>query len=65
MPGNIVGVYSGDAAEFSKSLSGQPWLILAALVTIYIVLGVLYESYIHPITILSTLPSAGVGAIWR
>jgi multidrug efflux pump len=63
MPGNIVGVYSGDAAEFSKSLSGQPWLILAALVTIYIVLGVLYESYIHPITILSTLPSAGVGAI--
>ncbi len=63
MPGNIVGVYSGDAAEFAKSLSGQPWLILAALVTIYIVLGVLYESYIHPITILSTLPSAGVGAI--
>ena len=54
---------SGDAAEFSKSLAGQPWLILAALVTIYIVLGVLYESYIHPITILSTLPSAGVGAI--
>src|SRR5205085_11862182 len=50
-------------AEFSKSLAGQPWLILAALVTIYIVLGVLYESYIHPITILSTLPSAGVGAI--
>ncbi len=44
-------------------MSGQPWLILAALVTIYIVLGVLYESYIHPITILSTLPSAGVGAI--
>jgi multidrug efflux pump len=63
MPGNIVGLYSGDAAEFSKSLAGQPWLILAALVTIYIVLGVLYESYIHPITILSTLPSAGVGAI--
>ena len=54
---------AGDAAEFSKSLAGQPWLILAALVTIYIVLGVLYESYIHPITILSTLPSAGVGAI--
>ncbi|ABD88109.1 efflux RND transporter permease subunit [Rhodopseudomonas palustris] len=63
MPGSIVGLYSGDAAEFSKSLAGQPWLILAALVTIYIVLGVLYESYIHPITILSTLPSAGVGAI--
>jgi multidrug efflux pump len=63
MPSSIVGVFSGDAAEFSKSLAGQPWLILAALVTIYIVLGVLYESYIHPITILSTLPSAGVGAI--
>ena len=63
MPGSIVGDYAGDAAEFSKSLAGQPWLILAALVTIYIVLGVLYESYIHPITILSTLPSAGVGAI--
>jgi multidrug efflux pump len=63
MPTSIVGMFSGDAAEFSKSLSGQPWLILAALVTIYIVLGVLYESYIHPITILSTLPSAGVGAI--
>jgi multidrug efflux pump len=63
MPGSIVGLFAGDAAEFSKSLSGQPWLILAALVTIYIVLGVLYESYIHPITILSTLPSAGVGAI--
>ncbi|MBN8987326.1 MAG: efflux RND transporter permease subunit [Rhizobiales bacterium] len=63
MPGSIVGVYAGDAAEFAKSLAGQPWLILAALVTIYIVLGVLYESYIHPITILSTLPSAGIGAI--
>jgi multidrug efflux pump len=63
MPANIVGLFAGDAAEFSKSLGGQPWLILAALATIYIVLGVLYESYIHPITILSTLPSAGVGAI--
>ncbi len=63
MPTSIVSMFSGDAAEFSKSLSGQPWLILAAIVTIYIVLGVLYESYIHPITILSTLPSAGVGAI--
>jgi multidrug efflux pump len=63
MPGSIIGVYSGDAAEFANSLRGQPWLILAAIVTIYIVLGVLYESYIHPITILSTLPSAGVGAI--
>ncbi len=63
MPSSIVGLYAGDAAEFSKSLAGQPWLILAAIITIYIVLGVLYESYIHPITILSTLPSAGVGAI--
>ncbi|HWV97550.1 MAG TPA: efflux RND transporter permease subunit [Xanthobacteraceae bacterium] len=63
MPNNIVGLFSGDAAEFARSLAGQPWLILAAIITIYIVLGVLYESYIHPITILSTLPSAGVGAI--
>ncbi|WP_315832636.1 efflux RND transporter permease subunit [Bradyrhizobium prioriisuperbiae] len=63
MPAIVTGLYSGDAAEFSRSLAGQPWLILAALVTIYIVLGVLYESYVHPITILSTLPSAGVGAI--
>jgi multidrug efflux pump len=63
MPGSIVGLFSGDAAEFSRSLAGEPWLLLAAIVTIYIVLGVLYESYIHPITILSTLPSAGVGAI--
>jgi multidrug efflux pump len=63
MPSSIVGSYSGDAAEFAKSLAGQPWLILAAAVTIYIVLGVLYESFIHPLTILSTLPSAGVGAL--
>ena len=63
MPGSVIGSYSGDAAEFAKSLAGQPWLILAAAVTIYIVLGVLYESFIHPLTILSTLPSAGVGAL--
>src|SRR5947208_3091756 len=63
MPGSIVGVYAGDAAEFSKSLAGEPWLILAAIVAIYIVLGVLYESFIHPFTILTTLPSAGVGAL--
>ncbi|MFD2183244.1 efflux RND transporter permease subunit [Rhodoplanes azumiensis] len=63
MPASITGGYSGDAAEFSKSLAGEPWLILAAVVAIYIVLGVLYESYIHPLTILSTLPSAGVGAL--
>jgi multidrug efflux pump len=63
MPSSIAGAYSGDAAEFAKSLAGQPWLILAAAVAIYIVLGVLYESFIHPLTILSTLPSAGVGAL--
>ena len=63
MPPTVLGSYSGDAAEFDKSLAGQPWLILAAAVTIYIVLGVLYESFIHPFTILTTLPSAGVGAL--
>jgi multidrug efflux pump len=63
MPSSVTGSYSGDAAEFGKSLAGEPWLILAAAVTIYIVLGVLYESFIHPLTILSTLPSAGVGAL--
>ena len=63
IPGLIVGSFSGDAAEFSKALASQPWLILAALITIYIVLGVLYESFIHPITILTTLPSAGIGAL--
>ena len=63
MPETITGNYSGDAAEFQSSLSAEPWLILAAIVVIYIVLGVLYESWIHPITILSTLPSAGIGAL--
>jgi multidrug efflux pump len=63
MPSSVAGSYSGDTAEFSKSLAGEPWLILAAVLTIYIVLGVLYESFIHPLTILSTLPSAGVGAL--
>ena len=63
MPEQVVGSFGGDAAEFQKSLAGEPWLILAAVVTIYLVLGVLYESFIHPLTILSTLPSAGVGAI--
>jgi multidrug efflux pump len=63
MPETITGSYSGDAAEFQSSLSAEPWLILAAIVVIYIVLGVLYESWIHPITILSTLPSAGIGAL--
>ena len=63
LPANIVGSFEGTAQAFQSALASQPWLILAALVTVYIVLGVLYESYIHPITILSTLPSAGVGAL--
>ncbi len=63
MPETVVGSYSGDALEFAKSLAGQPWLILAAIITIYIVLGVLYESFVHPFTILTTLPSAGIGAL--
>jgi multidrug efflux pump len=63
VPSSVARSYAGDAAEFARALSGQPWLILAAVVTIYIVLGVLYESAIHPLTILSTLPSAGVGAL--
>jgi multidrug efflux pump len=62
MPLSIQGAFQGTAASFQTSLSNEPILILAALITVYIVLGVLYESYIHPITILSTLPSAGVGA---
>ncbi|MFD1701674.1 efflux RND transporter permease subunit [Methylopila henanensis] len=63
MPQTVVGKFSGDAAEFAESLAGQPWLVLAAIIAIYIVLGVLYESFVHPFTILSTLPSAGVGAL--
>jgi multidrug efflux pump len=63
MPSSVNGSFSGDAAEFASSLRGEPWLILAAAIAIYIVLGVLYESFIHPLTILSTLPSAGVGAL--
>jgi multidrug efflux pump subunit AcrB len=59
----VVTSFSGSAAEFRSSLQSEPFLILAAIVVIYIVLGVLYESYIHPITILSSLPSAGVGAL--
>jgi len=62
MPASLQGDFQGTAASFRDSLSNEPLLILAALVTVYIVLGVLYESFIHPITILSTLPSAGVGA---
>jgi multidrug efflux pump len=63
VPATIRGTFQGTAKAFQDSLSNQPYLILAALVTIYIVLGVLYESYVHPLTILSTLPSAGVGAL--
>jgi len=63
MPESVQGQFEGTAQAFRASLTNEPLLILAALVTVYIVLGVLYESYIHPITILSTLPSAGVGAI--
>jgi multidrug efflux pump len=63
VPATIRGTFQGTAKAFQDSLANQPFLILAALVTIYIVLGVLYESYVHPLTILSTLPSAGVGAL--
>jgi multidrug efflux pump len=63
VPTSIHGSFQGNAKAFQDSLNSQPFLILAALLTMYIVLGVLYESYIHPITILSTLPSAGIGAL--
>jgi len=63
LPETVVATFSGSAAEFRSSLTSEPFLILAAIVVIYIVLGVLYESYVHPLTILSSLPSAGVGAL--
>jgi multidrug efflux pump subunit AcrB len=63
MPTSIRRTFSGTAQAFKDSLANVPLLIFAALITVYIVLGVLYESYIHPVTILSTLPSAGVGAV--
>ncbi len=63
VPNTVRGAFQGSARAFQASLASQPWLILAALLTVYIVLGVLYESYVHPLTILSTLPSAGVGAL--
>jgi multidrug efflux pump len=63
MPATVYGSFQGTAQAFQASLQNEPILILAALITVYIVLGILYESYIHPITILSTLPSAGVGAL--
>jgi HAE1 family hydrophobic/amphiphilic exporter-1/multidrug efflux pump len=62
-PAGLVGTFQGTAQAFRASLASQPYLILAALVAVYIILGVLYESYIHPITILSTVPSAGLGAL--
>jgi multidrug efflux pump subunit AcrB len=63
MPATIHASFQGSAAAFQQALANQPVLILTALLTVYIVLGILYESYIHPITILSTIPSAGVGAL--
>ncbi|MFG1361611.1 multidrug efflux RND transporter permease subunit [Xanthobacter versatilis] len=63
MPATLIGTFQGTAQAFQNSLSSQPYLILAAIIAVYIILGVLYESYIHPLTILSSLPSAGVGAL--
>jgi len=63
LPSTIQGSFQGTAQAFQASLTNQPLLILAALFAVYIVLGILYESYVHPITIISTLPSAGVGAL--
>ncbi|WP_416422683.1 multidrug efflux RND transporter permease subunit [Pseudomonas sp. App30] len=63
MPASITGNFQGAAQAFQSSLASQPWLILAALVAVYIILGVLYESFVHPLTIISTLPSAGLGAL--
>jgi multidrug efflux pump len=63
VPSSIRGTFQGTARAFEQSLANEPYLIVAAIVAVYIVLGILYESYIHPLTILSTLPSAGVGAV--
>jgi len=63
LPSTLHGSFQGNAKAFQASTSSQPWLILAAIVAVYVVLGILYESYIHPLTILSTLPSAGLGAL--
>src|SRR6202011_1699771 len=62
-PDTLTSTFQGTAQAFQSSLKSQPWLILAAVIAVYIVLGVLYESAIHPLTIISTLPSAGVGAL--
>lgn len=63
MPATLTGTFQGNAGAFQASLASEPLLILAAIIAVYIILGVLYESYVHPLTILSTLPSAGVGAL--
>ena len=63
LPDTVIGTFQGNAQAFQTSLAGEPALIGAALIAVYIILGMLYESYIHPLTILSTLPSAGVGAL--
>ena len=63
VPSTIHGTFQGTARVFQQSISNEPFLVLAAIVAVYVVLGILYESYVHPITILSTLPSAGVGAV--
>jgi HAE1 family hydrophobic/amphiphilic exporter-1 len=63
MPSSVIGTFQGNAQAFQSSLSSEPALIAAALIVVYIILGILYESFIHPLTILSTLPSAGVGAL--
>jgi len=63
MPSSLIGSFQGNAQAFQAALANEPVLIAASLVVVYVILGVLYESYIHPLTILSTLPSAGVGAL--
>ena len=63
MPPQVISSFQGDAQAFQASLSSMPILIVASLVVVYIILGILYESFIHPLTILSTLPSAGIGAL--
>jgi multidrug efflux pump subunit AcrB len=63
LPSTLVGTFQGNAQAFQSSLASEPYLVAAALIAVYIILGVLYESYVHPLTILSTLPSAGAGAL--
>src|SRR6202022_3403112 len=63
MPSSVIGTFQGNAQAFQSSLSSEPALIAAALIVVYIILGILYESFVHPLTILSTLPSAGIGPL--